>query len=96
MLHLGTQTAISTGPERQPPIGGFMYQQWRKSITTLAFVLIGLVSAGAYAQAPKTPLAMKPDAPVTKIFMDSNHTHTPSCCLVLVTGPTLVYLYWII
>ncbi len=40
-----------------------MYQQWRKSITTLAFVLIGLVSAGALAQAPKTPLAMKPDAP---------------------------------
>ena len=63
MLHLGTQTAISTGPERQPPIGGFMYQQWRKSITTLAFVLIGLASAGALAQAPKTPLAMKPDAP---------------------------------
>lgn len=63
MLHLGTQTAISTGPERQPPIGGFMYQQWRKSITTLAFVLIGMVSAGALAQAPKTPLAMKPDAP---------------------------------
>ena len=63
MLHLGTQTAISTGPERQPPIGGFMYQQWRKSITTLAFVLIGMVSAGALAQAPSTPLAMKPDAP---------------------------------
>jgi len=40
-----------------------MYQQWRKSITTLAFVLIGVVSAGALAQAPKTPLAMKPDAP---------------------------------
>jgi hypothetical protein len=40
-----------------------MYQQWRKSITTLAFVLIGLVSGGALAQAPKTPLAMKPDAP---------------------------------
>jgi hypothetical protein len=40
-----------------------MYQQWRKSITTLAFVLIGLASAGALAQAPKTPLAMKPDAP---------------------------------
>ena len=63
MLHLGTQTAISTGPERQPPIGGFMYQQWRKSITTLAFVLVGMVSAGALAQTPKTPLAMKPDAP---------------------------------
>jgi LysM domain len=40
-----------------------MYQQWRKSITTLAFVLIGGVSAAALAQAPKTPLAMKPDAP---------------------------------
>lgn len=40
-----------------------MYQQWRKSITTLAFVLTGVVSAGALAQAPKTPLAMKPDAP---------------------------------
>jgi hypothetical protein len=40
-----------------------MYQQWRKSITTLAFVLTGLLSAGAFAQAPKTPLAMKPDAP---------------------------------
>jgi hypothetical protein len=40
-----------------------MYQQWRKSITTLAFVLIGMLSAGAMAQAPKTPLAMKPDAP---------------------------------
>ena len=63
MLHLGTQTAISTGPERQPPIGGFMYQQWRKSITTLAFVLIAIVSAEVLAQAPKTPLAMKPDAP---------------------------------
>jgi hypothetical protein len=40
-----------------------MYQQWRKSITTLAFVLTGVLSAGALAQAPKTPLAMKPDAP---------------------------------
>ena len=40
-----------------------MYQQWRKSITTLAFVLAGSISAGALAQAPKTPLALKPDAP---------------------------------
>ena len=40
-----------------------MYQQWRKSITTLAFVLTGVLSAGALAQAPKTPLAVKPDAP---------------------------------
>jgi hypothetical protein len=63
MVHFGTQTAISTGPGRQPPIGGSMYQQWRKSITTLAFVLTGIVSAGVLAQAPKTPLVMKPDAP---------------------------------
>jgi hypothetical protein len=40
-----------------------MHQQWRKSITTLAFVLAWAVSAGAPAQAPTTPLAMKPDAP---------------------------------
>jgi hypothetical protein len=40
-----------------------MYEQWRKSITTLAFVLAWAVSAGASAQAPKTPLALKPDAP---------------------------------
>jgi hypothetical protein len=63
MLNLGTQIAISTGPGHQPPIGGFMHEQWRKSITTLAFVLLGLGSAGVWAQAPVTPLAMKPDAP---------------------------------
>jgi len=40
-----------------------MHEQWRKSITTLAFVLTSAISAGALAQAPKTPLAMKPDAP---------------------------------
>ena len=40
-----------------------MHEQWRKSITTLAFVLAWAVSAGALAQAPKTPLVMKPDAP---------------------------------
>ena len=40
-----------------------MYQQWRKSITTLAFVLAAALSAGALAQAPKSPMAMKPDAP---------------------------------
>ena len=40
-----------------------MQEQWRKSITTLAFVLAWAVSAGASAQAPKTPLAVKPDAP---------------------------------
>ena len=40
-----------------------MQQQWRKSITTLAFVLFSAASAGALAQAPQSPLAMKPDAP---------------------------------
>jgi hypothetical protein len=40
-----------------------MHQQWRKSITTLAFVLASAASAGALAQAPKTPLALKADAP---------------------------------
>ena len=40
-----------------------MLDQWRKSITTLAFVLFGLVSAGALAQVPKSPIAIKPDAP---------------------------------
>jgi hypothetical protein len=40
-----------------------MYQEWRKSITTLAFVLASAVSAVALAQAPKSPLALKPDAP---------------------------------
>lgn len=40
-----------------------MHQQWRKCITTLAFVLASVVSAEVLAQAPKTPIALKPDAP---------------------------------
>jgi hypothetical protein len=40
-----------------------MYQQWRKSITTLVFVLSGAVAAGAAAQAPKGSISLKPDAP---------------------------------
>ena len=63
MLKLGSQNVTSTSPGRRPPIGGFMHQEWRKSITTLAFVLATAVSAGAAAQAPKAPLALKPDAP---------------------------------
>src|SRR3990170_1993941 len=63
MLNLGAQTALSTSPGCQPPIGGPMHEQWRKSITTLAFVLAWAVSAGALAPAPQTPLVMKPDAP---------------------------------
>jgi len=63
MLHLGTQTANTTGQGHQPPIGGPVLDQWRKSITTLAFVLLGLVSAVGFAQAPSAPLTLKPDAP---------------------------------
>jgi hypothetical protein len=40
-----------------------MHQQWRKSITTLAFVLFSAGSGAALAQAPKSPLALKADAP---------------------------------
>jgi hypothetical protein len=40
-----------------------MHQQWRKCITTLAFVLSSAFAAGALAQAPKTPLELKADAP---------------------------------
>jgi len=40
-----------------------MHQQWRKSITTLAFVLASAFAAGTLAQTPKSPLALKPDAP---------------------------------
>lgn len=40
-----------------------MLDQWRKSITTLVFVLFGLTSVGVFAQVPKTPIAIKPDAP---------------------------------
>ncbi|MGH8675521.1 MAG: LysM peptidoglycan-binding domain-containing protein, partial [Burkholderiales bacterium] len=34
-----------------------------KSITTLAFVLGTLVALSAWGQAPKSPLALKPNAP---------------------------------
>ncbi len=40
-----------------------MHDQLRKSITTLVFVLAWGSFAAALAQAPKTPFAMKPDAP---------------------------------
>jgi len=40
-----------------------MHQQWRKSITTLVFVLSSALSAAALAQAPKTPIELKADAP---------------------------------
>ena len=34
-----------------------------KSITTLVFALLGLVALGAWGQAPRSPLALKPNAP---------------------------------
>lgn len=40
-----------------------MHGQLRKSITTLVFVLCGGALGGAAAQAPKTALALKPQAP---------------------------------
>jgi hypothetical protein len=48
-------------PIQEPQTGGVtMVQQLRKSITTLAFFAI---SAAAGAQAPSTPLTLRPDAP---------------------------------
>ena len=40
-----------------------MHQEWRKSITTLAFMLGWAASGALWAQAPKTPLTLKPNAP---------------------------------
>ena len=40
-----------------------MLDQVHKSITTLAFVVLAWAAGGVLAQAPKTPLAFKPDAP---------------------------------
>ncbi len=40
-----------------------MHRQLRKSITALVFVLAAASQGTAYAQAPKSPLALKPDAP---------------------------------
>src|SRR3989338_8278677 len=40
-----------------------MPDQVHKSITTLAFVVLAWAAGGVLAQAPKTPLAFKPDAP---------------------------------
>ena len=40
-----------------------MHQQWRKSITTLVFVLSSALACSALAQAPKTPMDIKADAP---------------------------------
>jgi hypothetical protein len=49
-----------------------MHQQWRKSITTLAFVLVSAIPAGATAQAPKAPLALKADAPERYIVVSGD------------------------
>ena len=40
-----------------------MHDQWRKSITTLVFVLSSAFACVGLTQGPKSPLALKPDAP---------------------------------
>jgi hypothetical protein len=40
-----------------------MHDLIRKSITTLIFVITGTALTAALAQVPKTPIALKPDAP---------------------------------
>src|SRR5436190_14153537 len=52
-----TQSGSSTSD------GGRMRNRPHKSITTLVFVLLGLVTFGAWSQAPRSPLALKPNAP---------------------------------
>jgi hypothetical protein len=66
MLHLRARKleADLTQSEKTSPSKGIaMRNRQRKSITALVFVLCGLLAPGAFAQAPKTPLALKPTAP---------------------------------
>jgi hypothetical protein len=60
MLHSGRQTVFQADPESRKETGAAMLQQLAKSITGLIFLV---AAAGAFAQAPKTPLALKADAP---------------------------------
>ena len=55
---------ISTQPgNASHKSGGRMRRQSLKSITLTVFTLLSLASASVWAQAPKTPLTFKPDAP---------------------------------
>src|SRR5258708_34557157 len=60
MLHWGGQIDFPAGPGSRERDGVAMVQQFRKSITALAFFLISGLAAGQPSQGP---LAIKPDAP---------------------------------
>jgi hypothetical protein len=66
MLHLRArkrEADLTQSEKTSPSKGAAMRNPKRKSITTLVFVLCGLLATGVFAQAPKTPLALKPTAP---------------------------------
>jgi len=66
MLHLRArkrEADLTQSEKTSAPKGTAMRNRQRKSITTLVFVLCGLLAPGVFAQAPKTPLALKPTAP---------------------------------
>ncbi len=66
MLHLPArkrETDLTQSEKTLPSKGTAMPDRQRKSITALVFVLCGLLVPGAFAQAPKTPIALKPTAP---------------------------------
>lgn len=66
MLHLRArkrEADLTQSEKTSPSKGTAMRNRQRKSITTLVFVLCGLLAPGVFAQAPKSPLALKPTAP---------------------------------
>src|SRR3981189_380202 len=60
MLHWGTRIDFPAGPGCREKDGVAMVQQFRKSITALAFFL---ASGWVWAQGNQAPLALRPDAP---------------------------------
>ena len=66
MLHLRArkrEADLTQSEKTSPSKGTAMRKRQRKSITTLVFVLCSFLAPGVFAQAPKTPLALKPNAP---------------------------------
>ena len=63
MLHSAKLEIDLTQSGTSPPTGGRMRNRPPKSITTLAFVFGCLVALSAWGQAPRSPLALKPNAP---------------------------------
>src|SRR3989338_1601622 len=59
-LHLGRKQRYPAGPGSRERDGVAMVQQFTKSITTLVFFL---AFSMAWAQVPRGPLVLKPDAP---------------------------------